>query len=550
MPHHSDSTRLSGGDALFLHLEREGMPLNVASVNVFEGLISLPACVRFIESKLPLIPRYRQRVVSSPFNISLPKWEYDPDFDIRNHVREVTLKRGTEADFKNVAGKILSQMMDRQRPLWDFTLVRRLRGNRTAVVTRMHHCMADGLAGVSLLNALMDPSPEIRPLPAEKPQFHVPHRRSSPASLLDELIASTSSVAQRILTAQTELLHVVQQVLAAASQRDEESSTKPHSKGSAEPLPSTDQFARFMLELGGTTQRLPFNIICRGPQKFDWAEIPLAEIKAVKQACGATVNDVVLTIMTSAMQRYVEQQGVRVRGRLLRIVVPVNMRGNGNAKELGNRITFLPMTIPLDIRNLRKLLLAIRERMAFLKGAHVAELIGMAGTVLATLPTAAQAVVGPIVSQLPLGLCNTICTNVPGPAFPLYLLGHKMLHCYPYVPIGGDIGINCAVLTYDGTAYFGFSGDAHAAPDLGRLSKFLTTAFVELQRSTGTSPSRRRAARRKPRPSKSSGMSASIPPSAKQRGTESPVLQMPAQSPPEPVAKEAKPNELLRGLAV
>ncbi len=138
---------------------------------------------------------------------------------------------------------------------------------------------------------------------------------------------------------------------------------------------------------------------------------------------------------------------------------------------------------------------AIRERVAFLRRAHVAELVGMAGTMLGTIPTAAQVVVGPIISQLPLGLCNLICTNVPGPAFPLYLLGHKMLRFYPYVPIGGDIGINCAVLTYDGTAYFGFTGDVHAAPDLWRLEKFLTASFVELRKSLRIRSPRRKVAR-------------------------------------------------------
>ncbi len=489
MPQNRDSDRLSGGDALFLYLEREGMPLNVASVNVFEGEISLKACSAFVESKLPLIPRYRQRVVSPPFSIGLPIWEYDPEFDIRNHVHQVMLRYGTDAEFKAVAGKILSRMMDRQRPLWDFTLVRGLKGGNTGIVTRMHHCLADGLAGVGLLNVLMDPSPEVHPLPKRKVRFQVPPQKDPTTSLLDELIASSSSVAQRVLTAQTELLTVLQQVL-GTDRHETGSHPEPQANGKADL--SMDDFARFMPELTGTTQRLPFNIICRGPQNFRWAEIPLADIKAIKQACGATVNDVVLTIVASAVQRYVERQEVRIQGRMLRIGVPVNVRGNGSVSELGNRITFLPLTVPLDIRSPRKLMNAIRERVAFLKRAHVAELVGMAGTMLGTIPTAAQVVVGPIISQLPLGLCNLICTNVPGPAFPLYLLGHKMLRFYPYVPIGGDIGINCAVLSYNGTAYFGFTGDVHAAPDLWRLEKFLTASFVELRKSL-----RIRSARRK-----------------------------------------------------
>jgi len=469
------------------------MPLNVASVNVFEGLISFRACTRFIESKLPLIPRYLQRVVTPPFGIGLPSWEYDPDFDIRNHVREVTLSKGTNAEFKAVAGKILSQMMDRQRPLWDFTVVRGLKGNRTGVVTRMHHCLADGLAGVELLHVLLDQSPEVHPLPKSLAQAHLAPRKHTSTSLLNELINSSAAVAERVITAETELLKVLQEVLATSSTPNGTNSNS-HEPAAISGSRLFEDLSRFMPEIGGSTQPLPFNIICRGPQKFAWTEIPLADIKSVKQAFGATINDVVLTLVASAIQRYVELHGVHLKGRLLRIAVPVNVRGNGSAKQLGNQITFLPVTIPLDIRHVSKLLAAIRERVGFLRTAHVPELVSMAGTMLGTIPAAAQVVIGPIVSQLPLGLSNIICTNVPGPASPLYLLGHKMLSCYPYVPIGGDIGINCAVLTYDGTAYFGFIGDSHAAPDLGRLEKFLTTAFAELQKSAGLPTKRRKRA--------------------------------------------------------
>jgi diacylglycerol O-acyltransferase len=546
MPHHKDNNRLSYGDALFLYLEREGMPLNVASVNVFEGTISFKACAAFIESKLPLIPRYRQHVVPPPFNIGLPTWEFDPHFDIRNHVREVTLKHGTNTELKAIAGKILSQMMERQRPLWDFTLVHGLKGGHTGVITRMHHCLADGLAGVALLNVLMDPSPEVQSLPKKRARFNPRPRSKTPLSLLDELITSSSAVAERVLTAQTELLNVLQQLLGAAGHMAAESNNPPQPAINGESVPSVRDFARFMPEVSGSTQRLPFNIICRGPQKFRWVEIPLAEIKAVRKACGATVNDVVLTVVASAIQRYVELRKVRVRGRLLRIVVPVNVRGNGSASDLGNRITFLPVTIPLDIRSPRKLLGAIRERLAFLKSAHVAELVGLAGTMLGTIPTAAQLVVGSIVNQLPLGLCNIICTNVRGPETPLYLLGHKMLRCYPYVPIGGDIGINCAVLTYEGTAFFGFTGDAHAAPDLGRLEKSLTTSFAELQRAVvirTKRPRRRSAKTTEPKVTEA-------PSPAPQQPVTSTVVRMPAKSATFPATSEEKKGVVQAGVAV
>lgn len=543
MPHHRNNDPLSGGDALFLHLEREGMPLNVASVNVFEGVISLKACTNFIQSKLPLIPRYLQRVFVPPFNIGLPAWEYDPNFDLRNHIHEVTLKRGTDAELKAVAGKILSKLMDRQRPLWDFTLVRGLKGNRTGVVTRMHHCLADGLAGVALLNVLLDPSPEVHPLSKKKLPLHAPPRKDTPTLLLNGLITSSFSVAQRVLTAQMELLNVCQQLLAAGHHSEESNNHPQPGSNSDVRMPTVDEFARFMPELTASTQRLPFNIICRGPQNFRWAEIPLADIKAVKRACGATVNDVVLTIVTSAIRHYAELQGVRIRGRLLRIVVPVNVRGKGNANDLGNRITFLPVTIPLDIRSPRKLLAAIRERMAFLKSAHVAELVGLAGSMLGTIPTMAQVLLGSIANQLPLGLCNVICTNVPGPESPLYLLGHKMLRCYPYVPIGGDLGINCAVLTYDGTAYFGFTGNAQAAPNLGRLETFLTASFAELRKAARIGSPRKRSA-----PAKATATPAVAP--TPEQPVVPPAIRIPAQSVRAAQPTTQRENQLLAEVAV
>ena len=166
-------------------------------------------------------------------------------------------------------------------------------------------------------------------------------------------------------------------------------------------------------------------------------------------------------------------------------MIPVNVRGNGEATELGNQISFVPVTVPLDIRDPLKLLAVVIERVEFLKRARAAELVGVLGGLLSTLPNAFWANIGPAASQLPLSLCNIICTNVPGPQIPLYFMGHKMLSWYPWVPIGGLMGINCAVLTYNGTAYFGFTGDVHAAPDLLRLEGFLRLSFAELRRAAG-----------------------------------------------------------------
>jgi hypothetical protein len=175
------------------------------------------------------------------------------------------------------------------------------------------------------------------------------------------------------------------------------------------------------------------------------------------------------------------------------------VRGNGDVSELGNRITFLPVSIPLNISKPRELIAVVSERMTELKGAHLAEFVGFAGTLLGTIPSTLQALLGPIASQLPLSICNLIFTNVRGPEAPLYLLGHQMLACYPYVPIGGEMGMNCAVLTYNGVAYFGFTGDVHAVPDLRHFEKLLADSFTELKKAAGV-PVHPKRVRKKSKP--------------------------------------------------
>jgi diacylglycerol O-acyltransferase len=483
MPELQNGSSLSSGDAFFLYFERQGQPVNVASVIVFEGGLPLDLCTAYIESKLPLIPRYRQRVVFPPHNMDLPAWEYDPQFDIRNHVREVTLKRGTDSEFKALAAKILSPTLSRARPLWDFTLVQGLTGNRTGAVIRMHHCLADGISGVGVLNVLLDPSPIPSPLPKDKPALHAEPAEDSGAPPRDGLIFSSISAVQRVLTASSELLDLAKHVVAATDHPSAAGKTavEPGTKTETR-IPLLGELKHILPEAITLADRLPFNVVCRGPQKFGWAEVPLAEIKAIKQACGVTVNDVVLALVTAAIRQYAQLHGVRLRGRQLRIVVPVNVRGRGDTRDLGNRITFLPVSIPLDIDNPRELIEAAREAVERGRNARLGELVSLLGSLLATIPTPVQALLGPVVSQLPINACNLICTNVPGPQVPLYLYGHKLLACYPYVPIGGEMGMNVAILTYNGTAYFGFTGDTHAIPDLGRLEKFLNRGFAKLRK--------------------------------------------------------------------
>ena len=452
------------------------MPLNVASICVFEREISFQDCVRFVESKLPLLPRYFKRVVPAPFGLGLPAWEYDPEFDLRRHMREVTLKRGSDLELRAFAGRLFSQVMDRRHPLWDITVVRGLKGNRTGLIFRVHHCLADGIAGVGIISLLFDTSPEAPALPTKKVKLHIPRPPDPFTSLTSEFVDSYSDFVKRILSAMTDLVSMAERVAANGDPR------------------ATEEFASLFPEITAFTERLRFNVLYRGPQKFACTEIPLADVKAIKLKGGTSVNDVILALVTATIRRYCELHGDRVKGKLLRIMVPVNLRNNTITSELGNRISVVPVTIPLDIRRPAKLLAAIHKRTEFLKRMHAAELVSLAGGLIGMFPTSLQGMAGPLASRLPITPFNLVCTNVPGPQVPLYLLGHKMLHCYPYVPVGGEMAVNCAILSYNGTVYFGFSGDTHAAPDLRRFEKLLQECFVELQDAVGLRPTEKKKA--------------------------------------------------------
>ncbi|HXZ13479.1 MAG TPA: wax ester/triacylglycerol synthase family O-acyltransferase [Candidatus Sulfotelmatobacter sp.] len=521
MRNHQPGDRLSWGDTVFLHLEREGMPLNVASVCVFEGKLSFKDCVQFVESKLHAIPRYLKRVVPEPLGLGLPSWEYDPEFDLRRHLRQITLKHGTETELKGVAAKLFSQVMDRRHPLWEITLAHGLKGDRTGLIIRMHHCLSDGIAGVGLMNVLFDANPNAPRLPKKKLRFRVPSAPRDPLNTLASgLLDSYSELVTRMLSAWADVLNIAERVAADGSKV------------------TAEEVSQLLPEITSTTERLRFNVIYRGPQKFAWARIPLSEIKAIRKTCGASVNDVLLTLVTSTIRRYSELHGDRVKGRLLRMMVPVNLRGNSSPNELGNRISIVPVTVPLDIRNPRKLLATVHRTTEFLKQAHTAELVSLAGGLIGILPSALQAFAGPIMSQLPITPFNMVCTNVPGPQYPLYLLGHKMLRWYPYVPVGGEMAVNCAILSYDGTVYFGFSGDTHAAPDLRRLEQFLKASYLELR--DATRPRQKKSARPKEAAAKPRAASKAAPAPLRARATRSiPPRLKPAQA-PQPVGEEAK----------
>jgi len=480
MPQNHAGDRLAPLDALFLYIEKKEMPLHIGAVFVFEGHLAVADLKSLIEAKLPLIPRYRQRLVFPPFNLGYPTWEFDPEFNLDRHIHHARIRPGTQAALEELAGEIFSEVMDRNHPLWDITVVDGLRGGRTALIARVHHCLADGIAGVSLMNQIFDQNPEPAPLPRKRPLHATPPPQPGP-NLLDAMLSTYSHAVSRLFSLQSAALGVSQELLTELVQG------------------SLGQPVDAVADLGRPMQDFPFKAPSLGPRKVSWAEFPMEEIDAVRHVYGAKVNDVCMAMLASAMRRYAHAHRLSVKNRVLRLMVPVNLRDPGQNQGLGNRISLVPVNIPLDISDPQELLRNVHRRTEALKHAHAADLVVLGGSLLAILPVAVQAqLTGLLSNVVPVLPFDMVCTNVPGPTEPLYLLGRKMLTYYGYVPIGDFMGVNCAMASYNGTMYFGLTGDSACAPDLGRLRDFLNDAFAELKASVGIQPARRPRRKRPP----------------------------------------------------
>jgi diacylglycerol O-acyltransferase / wax synthase len=472
---------LSAADAAFLYLERKEIPLAIASVSIFDGAIPFDQFVATIASKLRLIPRYKQIVVTPQWNLGLPTWEDDRHFDIHRHIFHVTLDPpGGEAELEALAGRILSQLLDRSKPLWDLHVVDGLKGGRGAIIWRVHHALADGVSGTRLMEVMLDQTPEGSKV-CRKPHFRPPKLAASDLSLANGIGDAVSSTLSSLIKAEKGLLDFAQ---ALFSERMWDGL-----KGLLGLVP----------ELATSVERLPFNKPCSGDRKFCWAEFDLADVEAVRKAAGGRVNDVVLTVLTRALARYVKLHGQTVVNRFVRIVCPVSLRKGDEHGDLGNQISFLPVALPMGIRNPVQLLKAVSSRTEAMKRGGAAHMVGLAASCIAAAPAPLQALFWRGLPQviLPVPLLNLICTNLPGPPVPLYAVGRRMLACYPQVPTGYDLGVNCAVQSYDGKLFWGLIADTHAAPDVDRLRDFLSVSFRELCRSAGVKPSGLKKAQRR-----------------------------------------------------
>jgi WS/DGAT/MGAT family acyltransferase len=457
--------RLSSLDATFLYLEKKECPLHIGSTSVFEGRIPLRDVQKHIADRLHLIPRYRQKVVPDPFNIAHPTWEFDEKFDIENHIFEIrSSKKITFEDLTRIAGEKMSEVMDRDKPLWEIFIINDLEDGKSALIAKVHHCMVDGISGVDLIKILFDisPNPEPPPPPPAEEEKPKAPKQDATRAFFDSLLGTVEEGMNRFMEVQAGMLYLT------SSLADPKTAEKlPHLAGV---LPAAVTPAPV----------LPFNGECSGERRLAWSEFSFTDARLIKNVLNGTVNDVVLTVLSEAVSRYTKFHQVELEEKIVRFMVPVSLRQKNQRGALGNLISILPVEIPLDIKDLPERFSFVHNKTALMKETKLAESLLTVGAMYSVMPAPLQSVLGQI-ADTPFPTFNMVATNVPGPQIPLYLVGQKMLKHYPYVPVGYRLGLGCAIFSYNRDLYFGLSSDAKAMSDVDKFKEILDETFADLK---------------------------------------------------------------------
>ena len=458
--------RLSYRDAAFANFERKTFPMNVGSVGIYDGDIRFWRFLGHVNRRIQLVPRYRQRLAEVPFGVHFPAWVDDPHFDVRNHASSITLSPpGSDDQLARCAAEFFATPLRRDRPLWEIRLVRGLSGGRTAHLAKIHHCLVDGVGAIGLLSALLDTTPEGRPTRS--------YRRHDPRPLPGPLALATDALFDRAL----DQIRLSERVALAL--------VEPQG-----PLKVARSVMRALWAAGPylvvPAPPTPWRMRLHAPDRVAWQSLPFAEVRAVAAALGGTTNDVALTLVAGALRRYLEGQGVRTDGLVLRAGLPVNVRREEHTNSLGNRISFMLAGLPVGVRDPRECFRTIHKEMLGLMRRKEASGVEELMELLGDLPPVLHALTGHAL-LVPNLLTNLICTNVPGPRQPLYLQGRRMLHHYPWVPLGWRMGLGIAVSNYDAGLYFSVTADHETPGDLGVISQALHDVFDELREATGGS---------------------------------------------------------------
>ncbi len=469
----SNPDRLTGLDASFLALEEGGAHMHVGSVLLFDGEAPNHAdLIGQIERRLALVPRYRQKLAFPPLVQGRPVWVDDPHFNAGYHVRHTALPAPAgEHELRRLAGRVFAQRLDRTKPLWELWLVDRVGDGQFAMITKTHHALVDGVSGVDIATVLFDLDADPPEPPPADPW--VPRPEPTAAALLADVLAERASAP----------LGLARAAAAAVAHPADALATGVAAVGGIAAMTQAG--------LSGAPAS-PINVRIGPHRRFAWVDGDLATFKAIKTALGGTVNDVVLTVVAGALRTHFLDHGYDTDVEL-KAMVPVSIRTESERGALGNKVAAMYAPLPIGLADPIARFRAIHEAMRGLKqsgqalGAEV--LTGLADFAPPTILSQAARL------QAVQRFFNLTVTNVPGPQFPLYLLGRRLAQIYPMVPVPQNCALGIAIMSYDGRIDFGLTGDYDALPDLDRLAAALDAAIAELSAAAGAAAPPRRARR-------------------------------------------------------
>ena len=450
--------RLSPVDVSFLDQEKQGSHMHIGAVMTFEGPPPTRQDLRtHIESRLHLVPRYRHKLAFPRLEMGRPLWVDDPSFNIDYHVRHTALPQpGGAEQLRLLTGRIFSQRLDRTKPLWELWLVQGLEDNRFAVISKTHHSLVDGVSGVDLTTVLFDVSST--PSDAE-PEDWQPKSAPSHVDLvargLRGLAGAPIGLAKRAVDTARRPREIAAEIAEAAEGLGEVAWSFVN------PPPAT-----------------PLNVPIGPHRRVRWLSFPLDDLKTIKNELGGTVNDVFLAIATGALRRWLLSRGVRTEGLELRGIVPVSIRADRERDALGNRITAMLGPLPVYANDPVERLRIVSEAMKGLKESKQA----VGAETLTRLQDFAPPTILAQASRLNFSTraYNLLVTNVPGPQFPLYLLGREMLELAPVPFLAPKRALAIAIMSYNGNVVIGLMGDYDAMADLEDFGTFIAESIAEL----------------------------------------------------------------------
>jgi diacylglycerol O-acyltransferase / wax synthase len=471
--------RLSPLDALFVDAEDEdpSTSMAIASIAVFEGPPPThEEFLAFLAGRLPLVPRYRQKLRAVPFRLGRPVWVDDPHFDLGYHVRRTALPApGGDRQLAELMARVMSQRLDRDHPLWEYWVIEGLAEGRWALISKVHHCMVDGISGTDLYRVIFDFSPE--PAPAAAIDDRTPGAEPSSFGLATEAVLDDAVLPLReALALSSAASHPGRAIRQAAD------AVRGFAKLAPAAWPATGS------SLSGPIGK---------ERRFTWAQASLDDVKLIKREFGGTVNDVVLAAISGGFRALLLARGEQPGPHMVRSLVPVSLRAPGEESVYENQVSAVLADLPVHVADPVERLAAVRAGLQALKASKEA----IVGESLTSLGRYSLYSLWSRWVRLAFGLPQreivTVTTNVPGPQQPLYGMGRRLVEIIPYVPIATTLRTGIAIFTYCGTVTFGITGDFTANPDLDVLTGGIERDLSELL-AAAKRHHRRAAAERRP----------------------------------------------------